>query len=282
MYCFALIVLVLVAMPDRIAAQPLGPGTHDLSLRTPDGRTREFFLHVPTRYNSSRPMALVFDSHGYTSNARQQATFTGYRDVADAETFAVIHAQGWDDSWNAETCCGTAMTLNIDDVTFFRMMIDYTAGRVNIDRSRIFATGMSNGGFISHRLGVEASDVFNAIGPVAATVPYFLGRPGLNVGVYHIHGTEDALVPYDGSAIFRGAEDSMDYWRDHNGCGIRTEITDRDNEDDTVCETFVDCPENRLLTLCTHDSGHIVPSYTAEKTWEFFVSQPARNATATA
>jgi len=243
-----------------------------LELRTPDGRDREFFLHVPRGYNSTRDIALVFDSHGYTSNAEAQARGTGYRDEADRNGFAVVHAEGVLNSWNAGTCCGYAVSQNINDVLFFRMMVDEIATLIRIDRRRVFATGMSNGGFISHRLGLEAADVFNSIGPVAATAPYFMDRPDRAVGVYHIHGTDDGLVPYDGNLYFRSVDESAELWRDEiNGCGSRTVVTDEPGLT-TVCETFVDCPSYNV-TICTHASGHIIPDYTAEKTWEFFAAQ---------
>jgi len=267
---------VLIALIAVVFAQ-----TQDITLVTPDGRRREFALHIPRFYNGSL-VPLVFDSHGYTSNAEAQNRYTNYRDLADDVGFVVVHASGVQDSWNAGTCCGYAASANIDDVLFFRMMIDRVAEEVNLDRTRVFATGMSNGGFLSHRLGLEAADVFNAIGPVAATAPYFMDRPDREVGVYHIHGTDDNLVPYDGNAYFRSVEESTDLWRDLNGCGIQSNVTDEPDRD-TECVTWYNCAaagNGRVVTICTHGGGHTVPSYTAEKTWEFFASQaPLQNPT---
>jgi len=283
------VAIVVVAVVNGVAGVPqsylhvndktqsLDPGTYEMTLRPPDTRLREYFLHVPRFYNSSVAMPLVFDNHGYTSNAEAQNRYTGYRSLADQRTFAVVHPEGVQNSWNAGQCCGYAQTQNIDDVLFFRMMVDEIASLITIDRTRVFTTGMSNGGFISHRLGMEASDVFNAIGPVAATAPYFMDEPERAVGVYHIHGTDDYLVPYDGNLYFRSVDESMEYWRDNNGCGPQKEVTDVP-EFGTTCETFVNCPD-RHLTICTHGGGHIVPDYTAEKTYDFFISQLPINAT---
>jgi len=272
---FVNIVVVLVSGLD--------PGTYNMSFVTPDERLRYFYLHVPLLYNESNtpPMALVFDSHGFNSNSIQQPIFTGYRAVADLETFAVVHPQGVEDSWYATTCCGYALIHQIDDVLFFRMMIDYIAELIHIDRTRVFATGMSNGGLISHILAIQASDVFNAIAPVAATVPYFNPIPNERiVGVYHIHGVDDPLMPIDGNAIFRPVNESMEYWRVNNHCiNSVVEITDEiPDVGNTTCTSYVFCPDDsngqRQLTLCLHSGRHTIPSYTAEKSWQFFKQQP--------
>ena len=274
-----LLVLLLAVVGLVCAGLLLDPGTYDFELTTPDQRVREYTLHVPLLYNSTAAVPLVFDNHGFNSNAVQQAFFTGYRDVADAHTFAVVHPSGVGDSWNAATCCGQAQEERIDDVLFFRMMVDDVAAKISIDRARVFSTGMSNGAFMSHRLGMEADDVFNAIGPVAGTVPYFVLPPRRPVGVYHIHGLDDPLVPYEGNLWAIGVEESMLYWEENNGCTSERQVTDNPDAD-TVCETWTECPD-RALTLCLHPGRHVIPEWTAAKTWEFFAKQAPLNLTNT-
>ena len=95
-----------------------------------------------------------------------------------------------------------------DDVGFIRLIVDDVAARRNLDRSRVYATGHSNGGYMSYRLACSASDIFAAVAPVSAGSPWisdFLGncRPTRPVPVLTLHGNADDVVPYsDGEAVF--------------------------------------------------------------------------------
>jgi poly(3-hydroxybutyrate) depolymerase len=104
--------------------------------------------------------------------------------------------------------CGTGIKLvltpepaaleNVDDVAFTSDMIDRISAEYCVDPSRIYATGMSNGAFMSYRLTCELAGRIAAIGPVAGVTvvdPSLFSRP---VPVIPFNGTADLLVWYDG------------------------------------------------------------------------------------
>jgi polyhydroxybutyrate depolymerase len=248
-----------------------------------DGRMRRFYVHVPASYDGTAPVPLVLDFHGYTSNAGQQIALSGMNTKADEEGFIAIHGEGIGglQSWNGGLCCGEASSSSADDVALARAMIDEVAGRACIDRSRVYATGMSNGGFMSHRLGCEAADAFAAIAPVAGVlgIPFDDCTPSRPVPVMHFHGTTDAIVPYDGSAItgFPSVEDTMAVWADRDGC--TGEPTETFNMGNSTCMTFTTCEGGAEVTTCTVEGfGHWWPGAPGQASnidatdamWEFF------------
>lgn len=237
-------------------------GDHVMLTLESGGLTREYTVHVPTSYAGTDPVPLVLDFHGYTSDAGQQALLSGMDDKADEEGFVSVHANGYMRSWNAGDCCGGSMSGGIDDVAFVRALIDDVASRVCIDRRRVYATGMSNGGFLSHRLACQASDVIAAIAPVAGVigVPDEECAPGRAVPVMHFHGTSDRIVPYEGGGIsgFRSVADTVDSWATRNGCTDTAEVTHMMG--DTTCETRDACDAGAEVTLCTIEGfGHWWP-----------------------
>ncbi len=198
---------------SAFAALPVGL-TPDLTL-THDGATRSYDVLRPVSSQGGlRP--LVVDLHGFTSNGDQQRSISGWDAIAAAEGILVAWPDGLDSSWNGGTCCGTAVTNDVDDVGFIRAMVAAVQAEANVDPSRIYVTGLSNGGAMTQRLACEAADLFAAAAPLAFPVPYtnFAGQcqPSEPIPILSYMGFSDVLVSYAGAApSFAG-------WRDKNGC----------------------------------------------------------------
>ncbi len=248
-----------------------------------DGATRDFYVQVPDGYDPNTPTPVVFDFHGRLFTARLQMGLTHLRRVADDEGFIVVHGEGIGRTWNGGLCCGEAMQQDVDDVGFVAAMLDALEANLCVDTHRVYATGMSNGGFLSHRLACELSDRITAIAPVAGVLGIAGCAPGRAVPVLHFHGTDDALVSYDGFNGFLSVQGSTDGWVQRNGCGA-TGVVDL-QIDDVTCRTWSGCDDGAEVRLCTIDGGgHTWPGGTpvpglgrtsdtvdaSEMMWEFF------------
>jgi polyhydroxybutyrate depolymerase len=153
----------------------------------------------------------------------------------------------------------------VDDVAFVRDLLDEIEARYCIDPKRVYATGMSNGGFLSHRLACEVSDRIAAVAPVAGVlgIPPESCNPGRPVPVLHFHGTADPMVPYTGGTplipqlgvgiVFRSVANTMSHWRSKNACS-GFEKTFYANGDAT-CVEWPDCAMGAQTALCTIDGG---------------------------
>lgn len=195
-----------------------------------DGVQRSYILYVPQSYSATKPAPLVFNFHGYQSNAQQQMEYGDFRPVADTAGFLLVHPMGTNDNngfpyWNAD------WGRPIDDVGFVDALIDSLAGDYAIDLDRIYSTGMSNGGYMSYTLLCNLSSRIAAIASVTGsmTIPQLTDsadcKPDRPIAVMQIHGTADTIVPYDGSDWSANIEDVLDHWIDHNQCDPAPEIS---------------------------------------------------------
>ncbi len=194
---------------------------------THGGLTRTYILYVPASYSASTPAPLVFNFHGYTSNATEQMFYGDFRPIADTAGFLLIHPMGtldgsgqpyWNSGWG-----GT-----VDDIGFTSALIDSLSLTYSINQDRVFSTGMSNGGFMSYTLACELSDRIAAIASVT-------GAMNLNqsstcnashpMPVLEIHGTSDATVAYIGASWIESTSNTLNYWATFNNCAIPAIMT---------------------------------------------------------
>ena len=208
-----------------------------------DGLERSYLIHVPASYNEDEPVPLVVVLHGGGGNAEYSEDVTGFSEKSDEEGFIVVYPDGNGFfryrllTWNAGFCCGYALENNIDDVGFIETVVDHLMDTYSIDSKRIYATGMSNGGMMTYRLGAELSDIFAAIAPVAGSIGgqateeeviWRIPEPDHPVSVISFHGMKDYRVPYDGGRptangtkgaySYFSVNDSISFWLDQNNC----------------------------------------------------------------
>lgn len=217
-----------------------------------DGVTRDYRLHLPTQYMDGDNLPLVFNLHGNTSNAFQQEFYTQFNVLADQENFIVCHPNGLPIPGGADVIGGTENTWNVsfqggadtDDTGFLNALIDQLYLDYDIDLTRVYSTGMSNGGYMSYKLACELTDRIAAIASVTGSmVPVELDNcsPTRTMPVMQIHGTTDPVVPYDGAIWTTGMEPLVDWWVAHNGCmdgPAVTDIVDSNTDDGCTAELY--------------------------------------------
>jgi polyhydroxybutyrate depolymerase len=124
--------------------------------------------------------------------------------LADEEGFLAVYPDGTGRfgerllTWNAGGCCGYAQDQGVDDVGFVRALIDNLASVAPVDRSRIYATGLSNGAMMAYRLAVEAGDMIAAVAPVAGAMKLDTFAPSRPMPILHIHSVDDPRALYFG------------------------------------------------------------------------------------
>ena len=201
-----------------------------------DGQSREYRVYIPAAYDGSTPVPLVFNLHGYGSNNVEQEQYGDFRAIADTANFIIVHPMGLTDLFGS-THWNAFGTSDVDDVGFLSSLIDTIYAAYNIDGNRIYSTGMSNGGFMSHKLACLLSGRIAAVASVTGSITTteidacITNHP---MPVMQIHGTEDGTVPYEGNVIFMPVEDVVAHWVSFNECTnepITTELPDIDPTD---------------------------------------------------
>lgn len=246
------------------------------------GVARTANVHVPASYDPARATPVVLNIHGRTGSAAGMATLTKAIAKSDTEGFILVHPQSGTTptAWNSGTCCDPATTNNVDDVGFFGALLDELEEKLCVDTDRVFAMGMSNGGYMSHTLACKMTDRIAAIGPVSALLLQTPCTPSRPVPVMMINGTADSLSQYQ----FVGQ--GVTFWSNKNQCTTESQTF---QNGDTTCVTKGGCASGADVTLCTvTDGGHQWPGgdalpFLGKKTdaiiatdavWEFFVAHP--------
>lgn len=267
----------------RAATQPpasalLTAGTHTLQLQH-QGLMRKAVVHVPASYNPATPMPLLLALHGGGGHAGYMADEARYglAGKAGRAGFIVVFPNGYSKlpggklaTWNAGGCCGDARDRGVDDVGFVRALVAQLQVQLNVDAARIYATGMSNGGMLAHRLACEAADLFRAVAAVAGTDGTAQCAPVRPISVLHIHARNDTHVLFDGGAgpdAFRDAGKVMDFlsvpqtvarWVQRNQCSPTPQRVRA--QPGATCEAYTGCAGGVQVQLCvTEDGGHSWP-----------------------
>ena len=168
------------------------------------GATRNYILYRPTGLGASPP--LVFVIHGFNMTAQSEVTLTKMNAVADREKFIVVYPNALPNASNQQSWDQTGQT----DYPFLLGIIDTLAAKYQIDRKRVYASGFSQGGFMSFQLGCRYANVFAAIGPTSGLVrPPENCSPARPVPMIFTYGTNEGHDEYDISEA---------RWVELNGC----------------------------------------------------------------
>jgi len=188
-----------------------------------DALTRTYKLYVPASYDGTQAYPLVLNFHGLGSNAEEQLFYSDFRPIADTAGFLVVHPEGTkingNGHWNVNGIWHIGSTA--DDVGFAASLLDTLESLYNIDSDRVYATGMSNGGYMAYELACRLSDRIAAVASVTGSMtPTTLAncRPKHPTPIMQIHGTNDGTVPYEGAVWTLSMEQLVDYWIDLNEC----------------------------------------------------------------
>ena len=238
--------LIAGARPPSTATSPSSPATkltagdHTRTIAVGDLQ-RRYRVHVPKKYDATNPTPVVIVFHGGGGNPESMVRLSGMNAKSDEAGFIVgyPYGSGLDPerglTFNGGECCAYAMQNEIDDAGFTRTLLGDLAKVANVDANRVFATGLSNGGIMSHYVASELSDRIAAIAPVGG--PLMMEAPNAKrpVPVMHFHGTGDEFAPFKGGfgkgalgragvTEFRSVDHTIQSWVKANGCKPEPEV----------------------------------------------------------
>jgi len=185
---------------------------------TSNGLKRKFRLYVPNSYSASIAAPLVFNLHGYGSNAQQQQAYANFMPIADTAKFLVVSPDGTSAFGSQFWEIGYGSGVN--DVQFISNLIDSIKLNYNIDLNSVYSCGMSNGGIMSYYLACNLPNRITAIASVTGSMLnlWYSCAPSRPFPIMEIHGTADATVPYAGDMTFAPIDNIVNKWRVHNNC----------------------------------------------------------------
>jgi polyhydroxybutyrate depolymerase len=267
-----------VAMPAVEEAEPakkVRPVDAEKRTIDIDGKTRTYYVHIPADLDLAKPAPLLFVLHGYRGTATGMRKSTGFNDLADRKGFVVVYLQGaknadGDTAWN--TGIAPHIDSKADDVKFVRKVAAEVQSKANINAKRIYATGLSNGGAMTHLLAAKAPDLFAAVGVVAGAIGNYhdgawddIPTPKGPVAIAILHGKSDDNVLYNGGPgatppglEVRSVSDAIKLWTDANGCFGGHPSTDEGNKGEVVVletEYYGTCDKGTTVMLYRFTNG---------------------------
>jgi polyhydroxybutyrate depolymerase len=278
---------------------------------------RTYWLHVPPSYDGSHAVPLVIVLHMYTWFGEKQywnqsgGLFWFFRSClqdnisefckkADEKGFIVVYPngkfivprRGWD--WNfAWIPILPTFSKYVDDVGYLRALIDKMKQDYNINLSRIYVSGFSDGACMTYSIGAYLSDEIAAIAPVAGIIGgrvhkndtwSYIPTPANPVSVIIFHGTNDSQFSYEGDWGDTSVNESVSYWVEHNGCNpipeINTSVSGK-----IIRRTYTNGKNGTEVVLYTtvggehwwpgnHFNDPLKEISATDLIWEFFESHP--------
>lgn len=190
-----------------------------------DGVDRVYFYYVPTDYTASQSLPLLVVLHGLTQTGGGVMDITNFNAIAEQEKFIVVYPSGLNNAWNANM---NVSVSSADDKGFLEQLIAYFEQNFNTNPTKKYLCGFSNGAFMSHKMACESTLCFAGIASVSGTMSdtvYSNCNPSNLTSVLHIHGTADAVVPYNGGAATGASVDQLiEKWSNYLVCSNFTSI----------------------------------------------------------
>jgi polyhydroxybutyrate depolymerase len=255
------------------------PGRHvqvDLEVA---GEARWFLLTVPPAHDGTTPLSLVVDLHGLSEGAQIHTAMSQYSDFAEDEGFVVAYPHGRFSPvrWDADPTSDPN-----HDLLFVDAILDTLGQRLCLDESRAYATGLSYGAMMTSLLTCARSSRFAAVAPVAGVVVPDPCPQGRSVPILAFHGTDDAILPYEGgvgevpggvpddgpdtSPLDRGYAATMALWAERNGC--RPGPVDHHLTDEVIHRVW-ECPVGADVEFfIIVGGGHTWPGSTFSRAFE--------------
>jgi polyhydroxybutyrate depolymerase len=267
--------------PATACNRPHPPGQAAQTF-TFEGKPRTYQLYVPKSYDGTKNVAIVFNFHGFGSNAVQQMAYSNFRPLADRDDFIVVAPDG---QGAVKHFAFNKTATQQNDIEMVSALLQDLEHRFCIDATRVYSTGMSDGGLMSSLLACNVPDTFAAVAPVAVTL-YLPSCKQPPTPIMSFHGTKDPVVPYDGGKVnccggapIPATQTSMAGWAKHNGCDAS--FTDTRPSSEVSRRTWSGCKDDATtISYSIVGGGHTWPG-AAVKLPQYGLTTSQIDATAT-
>lgn len=245
-----------------------------------DDYRRRYKLYSPRKakdLTGPRPLVIVIHGGAGTDRGMMKLDKNRWNELADQHGFYVVYPNAVDKLWDfGEGRTSNNLDKRVDDLAYFRRVLDGVSKRKNIDQRRIFATGISRGGQSSYYLACNMPERIRAVMPVAMSLPDFMQddcRAGPPVGMAIVNGTADPQVPYEGGwikvfhkkrDIVLSTDETIALWRARNGCVVSAAATsqiDKPGDKTSVSvREWTRCSGAPVKLYKVNNGGHTWPS----------------------
>ena len=238
---------------------------------------RSTTLVMPGGHDYTRPLPLVVSLHGYSGWGSQNSVYMGLYDSVHENEHLLLSPDGtvnwflqrW---WNATDACCNNFNSDVDDVGYLDDLIEEAVQSYGADPEGVVVMGLSNGGFMSHRMACDSGDSIRSIVSLnGATWNNFesecpdIGRPD----ILHVHSTADVVIQYEGGSLgseYPSAIESVGHWANRSGCDLsmtllgNIDLINSDGVNETDSYENLNCADGNRVAHWKINNGSHVPS----------------------
>jgi polyhydroxybutyrate depolymerase len=222
------------------------------------GRTRTYQLYVPPAYTGTKRVPLVFNFHGFGSNAVQQMFYGDFKPQAAKFDFLIVAPDGQNSKAGRHFSFGGEPGLQ-SDIQMVQSLMNHIEATLCVDATRVYSTGMSDGGAMTSVLACTMSKKFAAFAAVAVIV-YCGSKATRPVAIAAFSGTADPVVPFNGGAVHccggtvvGSAPKAMASWAAHDTC--KPKFTDTRLGSQVRRRTWKGCASGSAAVFYIIDGG---------------------------
>ncbi len=255
----------LSSLPQRL----LGGELREITLPVPNGPDRSYLVSMSRNYNPLKPAPVLLAFGGWGDSPEKFRGYSGYADSGAADEAIVIYPRGVENAWAGGPYAKTSAE---QDIAAVRQIVDQVSLVLNVDRSRVYAAGMSNGGGMASTLACKAPDLVAGVAVVSGAyyLPTHQGCAGEAVPFMDIHGDADPIAPYEGGSrhgvpVAR-TRDVVASYAARNGC------TGQERNGAATSHTGCARPVEEVLVPGGGHEWYSNPS-AADLTWNFLKNQ---------
>jgi polyhydroxybutyrate depolymerase len=262
------------ALPQSASATPTTTSASDQTQKDytesmqDGGLTRTYYIHIPQSYNQKQAVPLVLAFHGSSATGKALAQESHLNTIADAGGFIAVYPDGYQGQWADGRGTTPPEQAGVNDVEFVSDLIDKLSSEYVIDKSRVYVTGMSNGGIFSERLACDLANKITAIASVSGTMAENISsqcQPARPIPVMLFMGTSDTSVPFEGGEVDGNqglnlsATDTIQQWVTLNACSSTPMVTSAPpapNDGTSVSRShYGSCKDHADVVLYTIEGG---------------------------
>lgn len=240
--------------PQTITGRPtqdmdewLTAGDHRFTIQH-EGLTRSYLVHVPQRYDPTEITPMLVALNGYRGAVPPGESIDSVLRESDHQGFIAVVPQayggkGRQPAWSA----GQGAGQPVNDVSFIAKVVHNVFRQATVDRGRIYAAGVADGGTMAYRLACDLPNVFRGVASVGGVDTSTNCKQGNAVSVFHLQAQNDTRVPFSAAPMTTAR------WAQANGC----ELAPRKVliQDGAYCEAYTYCRNRTAVEMCATETG---------------------------
>jgi polyhydroxybutyrate depolymerase len=193
-----------------------------------EGYARVCLVYLPKDRASQAGLPVVFSLHSYDETYEELQDYLQTHLLGDSVGFITVYPNAIEKHWNSGISDNPNYpTPNVNDVGFISLIIDSLIKRYQIDTTRVYSCGGSNGGFMSLKLAAQLGSRITAVASVSGVISRGTGSSYSTtraVPTLLMHGTSDGQVPYNGDVTgWYSVDETIQFFRNRNSCLLPAE-----------------------------------------------------------